>query len=125
MSQEFGYSHYYFRNDSPLVNYVVNKNPVLLANILEYFIWRNMEDQRKPKIVLCHANIEYVLNSQQLYLTQGKIVHASLMKKSYLNFYEQRFRSMTFESEPENNNQHLTVKRCIRLAMNNFLNYVF
>lgn len=125
MSRYLGYSHYYFRNDSPLVNFVVNKNPVLLADILEYFIWRNMTDDRKPNIILCHANIEYVLNSQHVYCIQGKLVHAMQMTQSNVAFYEKRFRSMKFESAPENINQHLTIKRCLRLAINKYPNHVF
>ena len=58
------------------VDYIVNKNPVLFSHVLEYIIWRKEIDMCKPEIVFCHANIDYFLNSQMIYLgTNGELLN--------------------------------------------------
>ncbi len=127
VQEESPFSFFYFRNDSPLVDYVVNKNPSLLTNVLEYIIWRNMHDYHTPdKIILCHSNIEYVLNSQMIYLNKkGKLVRPEHLKQSELEFYEKQFQLMQFDSEPINSNKLPTFKRSIRLAMKKPFNHIF
>ena len=111
------YTNYYYINDSPLVDYIVNKNPVLLSHVLEYIIWRNEIDMCKPEIVLCHANIEYFLNSQMIYLgTNGELLNPLHLSIDEIKYFEQKFEKMIFFSAPDIICNLPLIKRSVRIA---------
>jgi hypothetical protein len=51
----------------------------------------------KPEIVFCHANIDYFLNSQMIYLgTNGELLNPLHLSIDEIKYFEQKFEKMIF-----------------------------